>query len=251
MSRPRSTEILTQWRDEANAAALPVEPPQPTRRGVSVGVAGTFVAVAVLLAAFLARSPGPLFGGPADGGVGAGGSASAPASASSVPAISPTETGTASATSSPSGSAQACSAKQLALGKVTIAPGYGTLGTSSVYVTQPVRNAGGECLFTVPNTIRVASAAGQFQTVAASNAGTEVAFTIPSGKSVSIVLGAWWWVPGLLSGTDMSAPPCAGALSDVSRVSIQLASDSLEVDLGTVWREVCTSPATVSITVTG
>jgi len=256
MSRPRSTEILEDWREEANAIVLPAEPPTPTRRGPSIGVAGTAVALGVLLVALLARGQDPRGGGPADGGVGAGPSASASAS---VPATSPTSApassesaiGTPSAAAGASGSAQACSASQFVLGKATVAPGYGTLGTDAVYVTQPIRNTGGDCVLNVPGTIGVASADGQFQMVAASDAGTATAFDVPAGASVSIILGAWWWVPGHLSGTGMTAPPCTGRVSDVSRVSIPFASDSLELDLGTVWREVCTAPATVSITVKG
>jgi hypothetical protein len=256
MSGLRSTEVLAQWREEANAAVLPAEPPSPTRGGYPIGVVGTIVAVVVLLAALLARGYAPHSGEPTDASVGSEPSASARARApailpTSVPSISPPATGSPAASTGPSSFGQACSAKQLVLGKVTVAPGYGTLGTDSLFVTQPVRNAGGDCVFHVPRTIGVASAAGQLHVVASDNAGTATEFNISSGASVSVLLGAWWWVPGRLSGTGMSAPPCAGAISDVSRVSIQLGSDSLEVDLGTVWREVCTSPATVSITVRG
>jgi hypothetical protein len=154
-----------------------------------------------------------------------------------------------SASASQPVSGPTCTAKQLVLGNVTIAPGYGALGTDAVFVTQLLRNAGEDCVFTVPETIGVSSTAGQFHMVGIQNTATTTAVGIPSGATASIVLGAWWWVPGRVSGTE--SPPCSAAVEDVSRVSIPLASGTLEVNLGTVWREVCTTPASLSITVTG
>lgn len=256
MSRPRSTEILAQWQEEAHAAVLPVDPPRPTRRGVPIGVAGTFIAVSVVVAALMARGFGPRPPEQANGGVGAEPSAPASAtnptpSSTTIPASEPVVTEGPSPSPSPVVTGPACTVRQLVLGEVTVAPGYGTLGTDSIFVTQPLRNTGIDCVFTVPVTIGVAATGGEFQMVAAQNTAASAVVGIPSGASTSIVLGAWWWVPGHASGAGLSAPPCSGLVGDVSRVSIPVGSDALEVQLGTVWREVCTSPATVSISVGG
>jgi hypothetical protein len=102
----------------------------------------------------------------------------------------------------------------------------------------------------LPTTIRVASATGPLQAVTAVNAGTATSFTIRRGQSVSIVLGAWWWTGGSTeNGTPLSAPPCTGPISDVTRVEFPLAFGSIQIELGTVWHEVCSSPASISVTV--
>jgi hypothetical protein len=142
-----------------------------------------------------------------------------------------------------------CSASQFVLGTPTNAPGFGTIGTTSDYVLQPFRNVGGNCVLHLPATIKVASPTSPFQTVKVVNAGTATTFSVQADQSLSIVLGAWWYVPAWLAGTGMSPPPCTGAISNVTRAEIPLESSSLEIDLGTVWDEVCWSPATVSFTV--
>jgi hypothetical protein len=146
-------------------------------------------------------------------------------------------------------SAGACSASQFVLGTPTNAPGFGTIGTTSDYVMQPLRNVGGNCVLHLPATIKVASATGPFQTAKVVNAGTETTFSVQGGKSMSIVLGSWWYVPAWLSGSGMSPPSCTGAITSVTRAEIPLESSSLEIDLGTVWAEVCSSLASVSFTV--
>jgi hypothetical protein len=141
-----------------------------------------------------------------------------------------------------------CSASQFVLGKATNAYAFGTLGTTSVYVTQPLRNTGENCVLDLPGTIRVASATGPFQTVSVGNMGTAASFNIGSGQSLSIGLRAWWWL-GVYpdKGTPLPAPPCADPISDVSRVEIPLRSDSIEIDLDIPWHTVCTSPASTSL----
>jgi hypothetical protein len=119
-----------------------------------------------------------------------------------------------------------------------------------VYVTQPLRNTGGDCVLDLPGTIGVASATGPFQSVPVVNAGTATTFTIRSGESVSIVLGAWWWIGGSTeNGTPLPAPPCTNPIGDVARVEFPLALGSIQIDLGEVWHQVCSSPASVSVSV--
>lgn len=242
-SPSRTTEILDEWRAVADAVSLPSEAPTPSRGAYPLGIAGTVVAVVALLAALVARGGWGL-GEPTTGA----GSGSSTAPSATLPAApSPTAVG---APSEVPGIGGTCSASQFTLDQATSAPGFGTVGTTSVYVTQPLRNTGSDCVLELPPTIMVASATGPFQSVTAVNAGTASSFTIRPGQSASIVLGAWWWTGGSTeNGTPLSAPPCTDPITDVTRVRFPLALGSILIDLGTVWHEVCSSPASVSITV--
>ncbi len=134
-----------------------------------------------------------------------------------------------------------CSASHFVQGKATNdGPGFPTWGMSDDFITQPLRDVGGNCVLHLPATIAVASATGPFAAVRVLNAGNVTSFAVTSGGNVSIVLGASWPIS--------SIPPCAGAISKVSRVEIPLVSGSLQIDLGTVWPEVCPDPASVSLT---
>ena len=245
MSPSRTSEILDEWRAVAGAASLPSEAPRSSRSAYPFAITGTAVAVAILLVALFARggwSPREPSGG-AIGSASTTPSATAPAAPSSTVVASPSQV---------PGAGGACSASQFALGEATSAPGFGTVGTTSLYVTQPLRNTGSDCVLELPTTIRVASATGPFQSVKVVNAGTATSFTIRSGQSVSIVLGAWWWTGGSTeNGTQLAAPPCTDPLTDINRVEFPVAQDSIQIDLGTIWHQVCSSPASVSVTVEG
>jgi hypothetical protein len=138
-----------------------------------------------------------------------------------------------------------CSASQFVLGTSQHSYGFGTFGTTVEFVTQPLRNAGGNCVLRLPEMIGVASASGPFEAVRVENAGTATSYTIHSGQSLSVVLGAWWPV------NKQPDPryPCAGALSDVTRAEFPLASGSTKIDLGTTYYEVCPAPPTMSVTI--
>ena len=106
-------------------------------------------------------------------------------------------------------------------------------------------------MLVLPGTLKVAWATGPFRTARAVNAGMATVYDVKAGQSVSIVLGAWWWTGvSTANGTPLPAPPCTEPISDVSRVAIPLASGSVEIDLDLPWHEVCSSPASVSLTVT-
>ncbi|MGH2406461.1 MAG: hypothetical protein ACRDF7_00090 [Candidatus Limnocylindrales bacterium] len=134
-------------------------------------------------------------------------------------------------------------------GTATSAYGFGTLGTTSADLTQLLRNTGGSCVMDLPGMIEVASASGPFQAVPVVNVGIVSAYNLGSGDSLAIVLSAWWWT-GVRpdNGTPLPAPPCAAQINEVTRVKIPLASGSIQIDLETVWRQVCSSPASVSAT---
>jgi hypothetical protein len=153
-----------------------------------------------------------------------------------------------------------CSASQIVPGKATYGSGVGTtLGTTSVYITQPLRNRGDDCVLHLPAMIGVASETGAFKAVRVVDAGTEnstggssptIAAQIRSGRSLPIVFGAWWW-SGVRpeNGTPLPAPPCADPISDVTRVEFPLAAGTLQIDLPTVVKLVCSSPASMSLTI--
>ena len=142
-----------------------------------------------------------------------------------------------------------CSANQFVVGSpVDGGPGFPTLGSADDFVTLPLHDVGGDCMLNLPAAIGVASATGPFQAVRVLNAGVVTAFGVPSGGNVSIVLGDSWFIPSAFPQSEGTSPSCARPIRDVTRVEIPLASGSLQVQLGTVWPEVCPDPASVSLT---
>lgn len=162
------------------------------------------------------------------------------------PSASPTELASSDPLPNPGGT---CSLSQLVLGTPIWDYGYGTLGTTAVYGTLPLRNVGGDCVMALPAVIGVANANGPFHAVAVRGTSPVTSWSSGAGENVPIMLSDWWWV-GVqpADGTPFPAPPCTDPIFDVSRVEIPLASGSLAFDLPIVWRVVCTSPASVSIT---
>jgi hypothetical protein len=143
-----------------------------------------------------------------------------------------------------------CSASQFALGTPTSSYGFGMLGSTVVFVTVPLHNAGASCVLDLPEVIGVAAATGPFHAAPVSKPGPASAWASESGQSLPIVIGASWWV-GVRdsSGNPVrSAPPCADSIFDVTRVELPFAVGSTLIDLPTTWHEVCSSPASVSIT---
>ncbi len=243
MTGPRTREILEQWRALAASARMPAEAPRPSRTTYPLGIGAIALALVIAVAAIAGRGLNPS-GSTAENP----GSTPATSAFESIPAIMAGPTGL--ALGSPGSTVfDACSAAQFSMGEVTSAPGFGALGTQSVFVTQRLRNVGERCVLELPNMIEVAPASGGFETVSVVNGGSTSSFAIEPGRAFAIVIGAWWYVPALLSGTGVTPPPCSGAISRVTRVEIPLASDSVPINLGTVWAEACASPATVSITV--
>jgi hypothetical protein len=141
------------------------------------------------------------------------------------------------------------------------------------HLDQPLRNAGGACVLNVPAMIGVASATGPFQAVRVTNIGYEVcvnnachyvsppSYKIRPGQSLTIGFDVSWWV----GATDVNGmpwytpPPCPGAVRDVTRVEVPLASGAIMIDLETAirvpessvpWHEVCASRDSISLTIT-
>jgi hypothetical protein len=136
----------------------------------------------------------------------------------------------------------ACTAAQLELGAPTAANGFGTLGTTSMFVTQPIHNTGGACRLEVPASIGLAPSSGSFRSVAPENGGTTSGIDLAAGGSASIVVGAWW-----PAGGQVSPPPCADAIRNVTRAEVPLASGHITIELPTTFVEACLSPVRVSL----
>jgi hypothetical protein len=160
-----------------------------------------------------------------------------------TPSASPTEVASSDPLPNPGGT---CSASQMVLETPTWGYGYGTVGTTVVFGTLPLRNVGGACVMQLPTVIGVGAASGPLHAVAVRNTlGTATSWGSGPGQSLPIMLSASWPVGGQ---TAFSAPPCADPIYDISRIEIPLASGAIELDLPIDLREVCTSPPSVSMT---
>lgn len=245
MADSRTQEILEAWRAVADAAVLPQRAPKPARRAGPFGLALAALALSLVIVVLASRGYEAGRQGAAGSGI-----ASVPSAAPSMTIPTPTPGSTATASPAPLASVGGtCTASQFVLGTATNAGEFGTLGTIRMIVTQPIRNAGASCVVEVPTMIGVASDAGPFEPVAVLNRGTATSFVIGAGQAASIVFEARWW---MLSGPDSSAmtpPPCIDPIKHVTRAEVPLAAGIIEIDLGTVWREVCTSPPSVWLTV--
>ena len=182
---------------------------------------------------------------------------------------SPTEIETSAPLPSPGGT---CSASQLVPGAATNGYTFSTIDYRHVHLDQPLRNAGGACVLNVPAMIGVASAVGPFQAVVVNNVGYEVcvnnachfvsppSYDIRAEQSLTIGFDVSWWDGGTdENGTALSTPPrCPGAVDDVTRVEVPLASGAIVIDLASAvripeasvpWHEVCTARDSISLTI--
>jgi hypothetical protein len=236
---PAAPSTLRAFADEVGSRARPTAPVRRLAFGWRQAAPGGRLAAAATTIAIVVLAGGLLVVSGQRG----------PAASTAAPTTSPPAQAASASTSPMPSALGACSADQFVLGAATSAYGFGTLGTTSVTVTQALRNAGGNCVLDLPRTIRVASATGAFQAVGLVDAGAATSFNIQSGQSLSVVLRAWWsLVIAPSGGTPLPTPPCADPTSDVSRVEIPVGAGNIEIDLDIPWHEVCTSPASVSLT---
>jgi hypothetical protein len=166
-----------------------------------------------------------------------------------------------------------CSASQLVPGTATNGYPYSAVGWRHVHLDQPLHNDGRACVLNVPDKIGVASATGSFQAVRVNNIGYEVcvndachyasppSYKIRAGQSLTIGFDVSWWA-GTDDANGMSlptAPPCRGAVNDVTRVEVPLASGAITIDLETAvrmpessvpWHEVCAARDRIPLTIT-
>jgi hypothetical protein len=153
-----------------------------------------------------------------------------------------------------------CTASQLVEGPATSGYDLSTLFSRVAEVFQPLRNAGSDCDLAVPKFVGLAAATGPFAEVSLPNAGQDscvngacrtvypTSFRIRSGQSVRIELRAWWRDSYSASATP-PPPLCAHPLNDVTRAEFPVASGVIAFKWDTVFHEVCSSAATVGITV--
>lgn len=243
------------------------------RRRVAVGSPSLVLSFCLGLAVASCTSvPSPTLEAPTPTSVGASTTPSATVPAATVPATmpSPTEFASFAPLPSPGGT---CSASQFVPETATNGYTFGAAYWRHTYLDQPLRNAGGACVLNVPTMIRVASAIGPFGAVRVNNIGYEVcvnnacqyvsppSYKIRSGQSLTIGFSVSWWI-GATDANGMpidTPPPCPGAVEDVTRVEVPLASGEVTIDLETAiripessvpWHEVCTSRDSISLTIT-
>lgn len=238
MPGSRTDQILADWREVVKLATLPPNPPATGPRP-GLGLAAVAVAAIVLALIIASRSS-------ALGPGGAVSSLSPPPSESSatgtMPPTSAPESTAAVMPSPTSGSSDECSETQLLLGPATTTPGFGTFGTTLVFVDVSVRNAGPDCVLRQPSTILVATSDGLLQPVDVSNAGRTTTYVARHAQTFTAIVGAWWSSPGA-----PALSPCRAPIYDIVQVAIQLPSGNLRFALDRPWREVCSSPATTSL----
>jgi hypothetical protein len=143
-----------------------------------------------------------------------------------------------------------CSASQFVAGTPTYSYGFGTLNTTVVFVTVLLKNAGASCVLALPRTVAVANAIGPFHLVPMSNASPVTSWASGPGESLPLVIGASWWTGARDSNGDPigSQPSCADPVADVTRLAFPFATGTSVIDLPAVWREVCSSPPSLSVT---
>lgn len=121
----------------------------------------------------------------------------------------------------------------------------------------------------VPKAIGVASTAGPLQIVSVNDSGNEVcvgsachyvtppSYKFGSGQTFEIDFSVSWWIGANdQNGNPLfTAPPCVGAVGDVTRAEFPVASGVVAIDLENAvqeagssvpWHAVCASPSSIS-----
>jgi len=236
---------MDDWRAVADGATLPAPAPRPPN-GSRFGIGASILAAAVLLVGLAVRGLGTTPGAPTSSAIAGSGSASV-APSTAVPTVEPdpTDLPTGEPSHSPFPAAGgSCTAAQFTLGASEYFYGYGSVGSTVVFVSQQLRNDGGDCVLALPGGVGVATASSPFEYVTVVMSGDRTSESVAAGQQVSIMLQATWHLPD----ADGSSPvPCTHSVRDVARVEFPLATGTLTMDLGTIWHEVCDSPASVGV----
>lgn len=72
----------------------------------------------------------------------------------------------------------------------TSGPAFGTLGSTVVFVTVPLRNTGSSYVLDLPELNGVASATGPFESVPVTRSGIATSFASDAGSNVKVVIRA-------------------------------------------------------------
>jgi hypothetical protein len=141
-----------------------------------------------------------------------------------------------------------CSASQFKLGTSIWGPGYGS--QQSIFVHQPMTNKGKPCVLALPDRIAVASSTGPFVIVPTLSGGRVTSWHLDGGDTAMVILGAWWpyaYLDAASPAIDDSSP-CSDPIVNATRVGFPFRSGTLVIDLGAVWKTVCSLPASTSLT---
>lgn len=144
-----------------------------------------------------------------------------------------------------------CDASQFAAGKPVTGYGYGALGSTLVFVGISIRNDGPDCELQLPQLVGVASEAAPVIVMPTQIPRKPSLVDIHAGQTVSIVLGDSWWtgMTDEAGASMMPTPRCDGKVRDINRVVYPFASGTIDIGLDISWREVCTAPPSVTVTV--
>jgi hypothetical protein len=156
----------------------------------------------------------------------------------SLPSARPSEPGW------PDGS---CAGEQFELGIATNDWKFSTLISLKNVVKQPFRNLGPACTLALSDHLYVAGSGGDIVPVAATVLAKSPVVSLAPDERGYFELAATWPTGEVVGG--QTPPPCNGAVQGVRQVEIPAAVDRIVIDLGTVWEEVCSSPASVTISV--
>lgn len=150
-----------------------------------------------------------------------------------------------------------CTAGQFVTRSATLVGLPASLGTAHVLVTQPVENAGADCVLAVPEIIGLASGSEPLTAIEVRNLGVSICTNgschheypasvgIASGQRFEILVSAWWWLP---TSDAVSHPPCDRLIADVSSAAFPMHEGTLAIAWATgILREACSSPPSISV----
>jgi len=247
MPSSRADDIVDAWRSIASAVALPAHAPVPKPRPIGIEF-GALAIASVLLIASLLRAP---VGGTPGSGPGQSEAAMQPtlvadetlvagATPSSTTAVVPSPSS--SDAENPGGT---CHGSQFDLGDATNYWFFTTYLSQKNGVSQAYLNAGPACVLVLPTTLFVARNGGAPVPVAAAIV-DKTTFMLKAGEHGSIELTATWSTGNVEPG--QTPEPCDGAVQGVRQAQVPVAEGRLVIDLGVTWREVCATPASLTIT---
>jgi hypothetical protein len=106
----------------------------------------------------------------------------------------------------------------------------------------PITNSGPTCTLGIPHLVQVATPDGAQHRVAVADAMTTTTFVAKRGQTFTAIIGASWAFPGW-----PTPSPCVAPIDNVVRVALPVEGGVLDIALDMAWKEVCSSPASVSL----
>jgi len=142
-------------------------------------------------------------------------------------------------------SADPCQPGQVTTIKDITGNDTGIAGTDLWGITRIFMNTGSRCEVTVPRSIQVAGASGNWRSVPVRNAGQSKQYEVDPGQTFALTVAAWWTLPTSVR----SADSCTIAEADVTSIAFSFGDGSVTFMISPAWARVCSSPVTVSFEV--